>query len=108
MERVCIFVAPPPSLHPLVFFKILQSIAVGELVAKRLEAAVKLQANPTDASAMQTLVEVEVEASRWCQSMATPGKFTGAKVVKPMCMKDHNTGYQAWAKKVYMYELRLF
>ena len=86
--------------HVLTVFNFLQPVAVGELVAKRLEAAVRLQANPMDTVAMQTLAEVEAKTSQWCKSLVKPGQFTGATVVRPMSMKDHNTGYQAWAKKV--------
>ena len=81
-------------------FPFSQPVAVGELVAKILDAAVRLQINPMDTVAMQTLAEVEAKASQWCKSLVNPGQFTGAKVVRPMSMKDHNTGYQAWAKKV--------
>ena len=44
-------------------------------------------------------MDVEKKASLWCQSLVKPGQFTGAKFVKPMSMKEHQTGYQAWVKK---------
>ena len=78
----------------------LQSVALGELVAKRLEATARLQVSPSDVVAMETLAEVAEKTSRWCQSMMKPGQFTGAKFVKPMSMKEHQTGHQAWVKKV--------
>ena len=82
------------------YFPSSQPFAIKELVAKILEAAVRLQVVPMDTAAMQTLVEVEAEAAQWCESLAKPGKFTGAPFGRPMSMKDLNSGHQAWAKKV--------
>eukprot|EP00731_Ephydatia_muelleri_P017603 Em0010g701a len=76
-----------------------QSIALGELVAKRLEATARLQACLNDVVAMETLAEVEEKASRWCQSLVKPGQFTGAQLVRPMSMKEHQMGHQAWVTK---------
>ena len=72
----------------------LQSVALGELVAERLEAAVRLQFSPSNVVAMEKMMEL------WCQSLVKPGQFMGAKFVKPMSMKEHQTGGQAWVKKV--------
>ena len=33
----------------------------------------------------------------------TPGQYTGQQKITPLSREAHNTGYQAWAKKVSTY-----
>ena len=97
---MCPFLWHPFAPIDVLCTLLLQSIALGELVAKRLEATARLQACLNDVVAMETLAEVEEKASRWCQSLVKPGQFTGAQLVRPMSMKEHQVGHQAWVTKV--------
>jgi hypothetical protein len=36
----------------------------------------------------------------WAESRVTPGQYTGQQKITPLSREAHNTGYQAWAKKV--------
>ena len=36
----------------------------------------------------------------WAESKVTPGQYTGQSKITPLSKEAHNTGYQAWAKKV--------
>lgn len=74
-------------------------MSVGDLVAKRLEATHKLQQNPADYEAHQTLAHIEQQTKQWAQSKIKLGQFTGQASLTAMSSREHNTGQQAWAKK---------
>lgn len=81
--------APPPT----------EKFDISELVAKRMEAQRKLQAQPNDIEALLTLQEIQMKMQNWCQSNVKPGQFTG-ELVKNLLPKEHlQGGFQAWAKK---------
>ena len=102
------------------------------MVVKRLEVTRRLQQNPSDISAQQTLCYIEKQVLKqlasytpprsmfdhrilnsfpqtkeWAQSQLKPGQFTGQPSLTPLSKDDHNTGLQAWAKKVTLLELAL-
>lgn len=77
-----------------------QKFDISDLVAKRMEAQRRLQAEPNDIEALLMLQEVQMKMQNWCQSNVKPGQFTG-ELVKNLLPKEHlQGGFQAWAKKV--------
>jgi len=86
--------------QPEVFAQVpLEKFDISDLVAKRMEAQRRLQAEPNDIEALLMLQEVQMKMQNWCQSNVKPGQFTG-ELVKNLLPKEHlKGGFQAWAKK---------
>lgn len=86
--------------QPEVFAQVpVEKFDISDLVAKRMEAQRRLQAEPNDIEALLMLQEVQMKMQNWCQSNVKPGQFTG-ELVKNLLPKEHlQGGFQAWAKK---------
>lgn len=92
---------------------------ISEIVAQRLEAVKKLQANPNDGEAMALLAKAEeqvsalnvivcasfqrVQMKAWAASKNLPGQFNGSTGVTPLTREQlgpNDRKYEAWVRRV--------
>lgn len=67
----------------------------------------RLQSDPNDIEALLTLQEIQMKMQNWCQSNVKPGQFTGELVKNLLPKENLQGGFQAWAKKVINFILKL-
>ena len=67
----------------------------------------RLQSDPNDLEALLTLQEIQMKMQNWCQSNVKPGQFTGELVKNLLPKENLQGGFQAWAKKVINFILKL-
>nr|XP_015922340.1 protein Son isoform X2 [Parasteatoda tepidariorum] len=83
-------------------------IDVSAIVAQRFKALTKLQTNPNDTEALQTLEQAQASINDWVQSQEVPGLFTGSTGAKLLSVEELS-GPRHWnyrAKKRIGYFLR--
>lgn len=73
-------------------------VDIGTIVSTRLNAMRKLQANPTDAEALQDMYMAQQQMTSWASSKNKPGQFVGSTGAKILSRHELNLGLQCWAK----------
>jgi len=73
-------------------------VDIGTIVSTRLNAMRKLQANPTDAEALQEMYMAQQQMTSWASSKNKPGQFVGSTGAKILSKHELNLGLQCWAK----------
>jgi len=73
-------------------------VDIGTIVSTRLNAMRKLQANPTDAEALQDMYMAQQQMTSWASSKNKPGQFVGSTGAKILSKHELNLGLQCWAK----------
>jgi len=73
-------------------------VDIGTIVSTRLNAMRKLQANPTDAEALQEMYLAQQQMTNWASSKNKPGQFVGSTGAKILSKHELNLGLQCWAK----------
>jgi len=73
-------------------------VDIGTIVSTRLNAMRKLQANPTDAEALQDMYMAQEQMTSWASSKNKPGQFVGSTGAKILSRHELNLGLQCWAK----------
>eukprot|EP00092_Neocalanus_flemingeri_P030880 GFUD01033535.1.p1 GENE.GFUD01033535.1~~GFUD01033535.1.p1 ORF type:complete len:1145 (+),score=381.41 GFUD01033535.1:62-3496(+) len=91
---------PVISADPEKVFETAQSpvVDIGTIVSTRLNAMRKLQANPTDAEALQEMYVAQQQMTSWASSKNKPGQFVGSTGAKILSKHELNLGLQCWAK----------
>lgn len=78
------------------------NIDIGNIVAERLQAMRRLEANPYDIQALSSVHKMNEQANAWAQSKQLPGQFTGTTDVRILSQQElagPDKKNQAWAKK---------
>ncbi|ELT98408.1 hypothetical protein CAPTEDRAFT_158003 [Capitella teleta] len=78
-----------------------KDINIGELVSARLSAMRKLQDNPMDVEAMNSMYKSQKQMSQWAESKQLPGQFLGSTGAQVLSQQEllGDPRNQAWAKK---------
>ena len=69
-------------------------VDIGTIVSTRLNAMRKLQANPTDAEALQEMYLAQQQMTNWASSKNKPGQFVGSTGAKILSKHEGKTGHR--------------
>ncbi|GJQ81661.1 hypothetical protein Trydic_g8539 [Trypoxylus dichotomus] len=86
---VQVFPAPSPN----------ENIDIAAIVTQRLSAMRKLQENPNDVQALNSMYKAQKEMNTWAESKQQIGQFTGSTGAQILSQAELSSGYQAWARK---------
>ncbi|KRT86436.1 hypothetical protein AMK59_243 [Oryctes borbonicus] len=86
---VQVFPAPLPN----------ENIDIAAIVTQRLSAMRKLQENPNDVQALNSMYKAQKEMNTWAESKQQIGQFTGSTGAQILSQAELSSGYQAWARK---------
>lgn len=76
-----------------------QPINVSSVIARRLGAQQRLNANSNDTAAAKVLKECDLKLKGWSDRNKKPGKFTGERGVR-MDKKEIAGAIETWVRKV--------
>ncbi|KAL8581910.1 hypothetical protein ACOMHN_010284 [Nucella lapillus] len=77
-------------------------IDIGSIVSERIHAMRRLQQNPFDLQALNSVHRINEQANAWAQSRHLPGQFTGTTDIKILTQEElagPDKRNQAWARK---------
>ncbi|KAI4460206.1 protein son [Holotrichia oblita] len=99
---VAAIVAPPPPQAGVQVFPTStpnENIDIAAIVTQRLSAMRKLQENPNDVQALNSIYKAQKEMNTWAESKQQIGQFTGSTGAQILTQAELASGYQAWARK---------
>ncbi|XP_076445441.1 uncharacterized protein LOC143283167 isoform X2 [Babylonia areolata] len=77
-------------------------IDIGAIISERIQAMRRLEQNPFDSQALNSVHRINEQAHAWAQSKHLPGQFTGTTDVRILTQEElagPDKRNQAWAKK---------
>lgn len=82
-----------------------EPINVSSIIARRLGAQQRLNANPSDMSAQKVLNDCDLRLKGWSQQNKKPGKFTGERGTR-MDKREIAGAIETWVRKDFFYNLQ--
>lgn len=86
-----------------VFPSVQGDISIGSIILERVQAMRRLQQNPFDLQALNSVHRINEQTNAWAQSCHLPGQFTGTTDIKILTQEElagPDRRNQAWARKV--------